>query len=395
LIASRPEASVKIILALSLIHFIGDFYNSFIIPLLPLFIGKFSLTLAQAGLIAGLSRFLAFVVQPPVGYLADSHPSRFFALGGPLLVMVFIPLTGIAPYFWMLLLFVCLGSIGSSMFHPTAAGMVEPYAGQHFGLAMSIFGTGGTLSFAVGPLFISWLVVKFGLGAMPYSMLPGFAVLIFLFLTVPVPQSSTIKGQGFIYSIREVFGPVWLPIALIWLVMTLRAYVSQSFMTYFPIMAARQGYSLLAVGALVSLFTIAGAFSGILAGHLSDRIGFKPVFFVSLILATPCMIAALYQTGYWVFIFGFLSGFFILAPLPLGVTLAQKLAPRGKSMASSLMMGLAYGMGGLLTPLTGKLADIFGIRPVLASIAIIPILAVMLVGYLFSKGPATLSARDP
>jgi len=67
----QQRADIKIIFALTLVHFIGDFYNSFIIPLLPLFIDKFSLTLAQAGLIAGLSRFLAFIVQPPVGYLAD------------------------------------------------------------------------------------------------------------------------------------------------------------------------------------------------------------------------------------------------------------------------------------------------------------------------------------
>jgi FSR family fosmidomycin resistance protein-like MFS transporter len=77
------HADVKIIFVLTLVHFIGDFYNSFLIPLLPLFIAKFSLTLAQAGLIAGLSRFLAFIVQPPVGYLADRYPTRIFALGGP------------------------------------------------------------------------------------------------------------------------------------------------------------------------------------------------------------------------------------------------------------------------------------------------------------------------
>ena len=388
--AHRQEANVKIILVLSLLHFVGDFYNSFIIPLLPLFIDKFSLTLAQAGLIIGLSRFLAFVVQPPVGYIADRHPSRFFALGGPLLVMVFIPLTGITPYFWMLVLFVCLGSVGSSMFHPTVAGMVEPYAGRHFGFAMSIFGMGGTLSFAIGPLFISWLVGAYGLRAMPFSMILGFAVLVFLYRTVPVPQASTIKSQGFINSIKEIFGPVWLPIMLIWMVMTLRAYVSQSFMTFLPVMVARQGYSLISIGALVSLFIAAGALSGLLAGHLSDRIGFKSVFICAHLLATPCMAATLYLDGFWIFVFAFLSGFFILATLPLGVALAQKLAPGGKSMASSLMMGLAYGMGGLLTPLTGKLADIFSIRPVLGALTIIPLLTVVLIGYLFSKDPSAI-----
>jgi hypothetical protein len=40
------------------------------------------------------------VVKPLVGYLADRHPSWLFALGGPLLVMVFISLTGITPNFF-------------------------------------------------------------------------------------------------------------------------------------------------------------------------------------------------------------------------------------------------------------------------------------------------------
>jgi FSR family fosmidomycin resistance protein-like MFS transporter len=392
LIPEIKDTNVKVILSLTLIHFIGDFYNAFIIPLLPLFIDKFSLTLAQAGLLTGLSRFLAFVVQPPVGYLADRHPSRLFALGGPLMVMVFISLTGITPNFWMLVLCICLGSIGSSMFHPTAAGMVQPYAGRHFGMAMSIFGTGGTLAFAVGPLFISWLVGSYGLGATPFSMILGVAALIFIYRTVPAPQASALKSHGFINSIKEVFGSVWLSIVLILAIMILRAFVSQSFMTYLPVMVARLGYSLVAIGALVSLFTVAGALSGLLAGHLSDRIGFKPVFICAHLLATPSIVAALYLPGNWIFIFCFLSGFFILATIPLGVALAQKLAPKGKSMASSLMMGLAYGMGGLLTPLTGKLADIFTIRPVLVVIAVIPVLTVVPIFYLFSKQPSAPGA---
>ena len=181
------RADVKIIFALTLVHFIGDFYNSFINPLLPLFIAKYSLTLAQAGLIVGVSRFLAFIVQPPVGYLADRYPTRVFALGGPLLVMTFIPFSGIAPTFWLLLICVSLGSIGSSMFHPTVAGMVSRYAGRHLGFSMSIFIMGGTLSFGVGPLFIAWFVNNFGLEAMPLTMVIGLAVMVFLFKAVPMP----------------------------------------------------------------------------------------------------------------------------------------------------------------------------------------------------------------
>jgi FSR family fosmidomycin resistance protein-like MFS transporter len=373
------NADIKIIFALTLVHFIGDFYNSFVTPLLPLFIAKFSLSLAQAGLIAGISRFLAFIVQPPVGYLADRYRTRIFALGGPLLVVIFISLTGIAPHFWMLILFVSLGSIGSSMFHPTAAGMIEPYSGRHFGLAMSIFGMGGTLSFGIGPLFISWLVEIYGLDVTPLAMILGLAVMVYLYRIVPVPEGLGIQIQGLLASVRQIFGPVWKPIFLVCLIMTLRAYVSQSFLTFLPVLYSRQGYSLMFIGTIVALFTVAGAVSGLLAGHLSDRVGFKPLFVWAHVLTTPSMLLLLYLPGNWIYPSVFLTGFFVLATLPLAVALAQKLAPQGKSMASSLMMGLAYGTGGLLTPLTGMFADMFSILPVLKILAFIPLLTLGLI----------------
>jgi FSR family fosmidomycin resistance protein-like MFS transporter len=377
--ASAQNTNYKIIIALTLVHFIGDFYNSFITPLLPLFISKYSLTLAQAGIIAGLSRFLAFIVQPPVGYLADRYPTRFFALGGPLLVMVFIPLTGIAPAFWILLICVSVGSIGSSMFHPTVAGMVSRYAGRNLGFSMSIFVMGGTLSFGVGPLFISWFVKDFGLQAMPLTTIIGLVVMVFLFKTVPLPVVEGLKEYGLWGSLREVFGAVWKPVVMVWLVMVLRAFVAQSCLTFMPVLFAREGYQLISIGTLVSLFTVAGAISGMVAGHMADRIGYKPVFIAAHALTMPCMLLLLYARGNWVFPASFLTGFFLMATLPLGVALVQKLAPRGKSMGSSLMTGLAFGVGGLLTPLTGLLADLYSIRTVLGILVVIPLVTIILI----------------
>ncbi len=376
------NTNYKIIIALTLVHFIGDFYNSFITPLLPLFIDKYSLTLAQAGMIAGLSRFLAFIVQPPVGYLADRSPTRFFALGGPLLVMVFIPLTGIAPAFWILLICVSFGSIGSSMFHPTVAGMVSRYAGRNLGFSMSIFVMGGTLSFGVGPLFISWFVKNFGLKAMPLTTVIGLVVMVYLFKSIPLPAVEGLKKYGLWGSIREVFGAVWKPVFLIWMVMVLRAFVAQSFQTFMPVLFSKEGYSLISIGWLVSLFTVAGAISGMAAGHMADRIGYKPVFVVAHALTIPCMLLLLNVKGSWVFPASFLTGFFIMATLPLGVALVQKLAPRGTSMASSLMTGLAFGVGGLMTPLTGLLSDLYSIRTVLGILVVIPLVTIILIWFL-------------
>jgi len=376
---------IKVIFGLTLVHFIGDFYNSFINPLLPVFMGKFSLTLTQVGLIAGISRFLAFLVQPSVGYIADHYRTRIFVLGGPLLAIVFIPLVGIAPFFLVLILFISLGSIGSSMYHPTIAGMVSTYSGRHFGFSMSVFNMGGTLAFGVGPLFITYFVDSYGLGASPFTMILGLAVMALLFRIVPPPQGEGLGNLGFIGSIREVMGTVWKSIMLLCVVMVLRAFVGQSFMVFIPVLYAQEGYSLVSIGTVVSLFTVAGAISGLIAGHLSDRVGYKPIFYLAHGLTTPCLYLLLYVPGNWVYFGAFVAGFFALATLPLGVAMAQELAPKGRSMVSSLVMGLTFGLGGVMTPLTGKLGDIFSIRAVLAFLAIIPFMTTGLISLVPEK----------
>jgi len=376
------KANSKVIFALSLVHFTGDFYAAFLTPLLPLFMDKLGLTLTQVGLLAGISRFLAFVVQPSAGYVADHYHTRFFILGGPLLAAVFMPLIGIAPSYLILLLFVSMGSIGVSMFHPTAAGMVSQYAGSHFGLSMALFNLGGTLSFGLGPIFIAFFVQSWGLEATPVTMVLGLVLVALLYKIVPLPTTEGLADLGFMGSIREAFGAVWKPIFIIWSVMVLRSFVGQVFMTFLPIYYSREGFSLLSLGTIVSLFTVAGAMSGVAAGHLSDRVGFKPVFFVSHGLATPCLYLLILLPGDWAFVSAFLAGFFVMASLPLGVTMAQEIAPKGKSMVSSLMMGLAWGTGGMMTPLAGKLADLFSIRLVLAVLAVIPLLTVALIARL-------------
>jgi FSR family fosmidomycin resistance protein-like MFS transporter len=271
------------------------------------------------------------------------------------------------------------------MYHPPCAGMVSSYAGRHPGLSMSVFILGGTLAFGVGPIFITGFVQYFSLDAIPYTMILGLSVMVFLFMTVPDPGRVTFTNLGFLGSIREVLGATWKPIALLWVIMVLRAYVGQSFMTFLPVLYAGEHYSLISIGTMISLFTVGGALSGLLAGHLSDRVGYKPIFFLTHGLSCPSLYFLLVLPGNWVYFNAFVAGFMVLATLPLGVAMGQELAPKGKSMVSSLMMGLAFGTGGLLTPLTGKMGDIFSIRPVLMIIGTIPLLTIALIALLPGK----------
>ncbi|MEJ2037490.1 MAG: MFS transporter [Desulfosarcinaceae bacterium] len=375
----NPKTNIKILFALTLVHFTGDFYSSFTSPLFPLFVEKLGLSLTQVGMIAGVNRLLAFIVQPSVGYLADRYPTRGFIMAGLLMPVIFIPLAGVSVGFWTLLLFVAVGSIGSSMFHPSVTGMVPLYSGSNAGLAMSVFNTGGTLAFGIGPLLITWYAARFGLGALPLTMVFGLMVSIYLYFIVPSPQSQGLRHFGFLGSVKEALGGAWKAVAAIWLVMVLRAIVGQSFMTFMPVLYVEKGYSLIDAGVIFSIFTMAGTVSGLLAGLVSDRIGFKPVFIVSHLLMAPVLFLFLRLSGGWVYLGAFLSGAFVLATMPLGVAMAQTLAPKGRSMVASLMMGFAFGLGGAVAPLAGKLADLTSIHTMLMIVSFLPLLTLPLI----------------
>jgi MFS transporter, FSR family, fosmidomycin resistance protein len=62
----------------------------------------------------------------------------------------------------------------------------------------------------------------------------------------------------------------------------------------------------------------------------------------------------------------------------VAVTFGQPLAPIGAATVSSLMMGFAWGTGGLSVPFVGMIADRAGIEPTLAGLAFMPLIAALL-----------------
>jgi FSR family fosmidomycin resistance protein-like MFS transporter len=367
----------KILIALSLVHFSGDFYSSFINPLFPVFVDKMGLSLAQVGLLAGISRFLMFIVQPMSGYWADRHPSRSFILIGLLMPVFFIPLSGITTGFYGLLICIVIGSAGSSLFHPPVTGMVPLYAGRKLGLAMSIFNTAGTFAFGVGPVFITWYVARFGLRTMPVTMAIGLVFWVYLYWALPKPKGAEMAQYGFLETLRQTLGCVWQAILLIWIVMVMRALVGQSLMTFMPVLWVQKGHTIVSAGVLFSVYTLSGTLAGILCGYLSDRMGYKRLFWIIYVMMTPILLGFLSASGHWMYPATMLAGGLNMASLPLGVVMAQKIAPRGRSMVASLMMGLAHGTGGIFAPVVGKLGDIFTIQSVLMVLVCIPLFALI------------------
>jgi len=381
-VTATDRINKKAIFALFLIHFTGDFFWSFVQPLLPVLADKFTLNLTQVGLITGVSTITGLLIQPIFGYLADHFKTRWILLCGSLFGMVCIPQVGIAHSFWVVLFLIGFGSLGSAIYHPTAAGMVSVYAGRRTGLSMSIFGLGGTLGFTIGPIVSAAYITLMGLHRLPILTLPGLLVFVILVFMIPASDGAGHARKDLIGSIRESIGDVWKPVALIWSLAVSRAFVVQALLTFMPVFAASAGYSLVSVGSLVSLFTAGGAASAIICGHLVDRIGFRPIYFFSFAFASPCALFFINGGGWLIYPFAFLSGFFLMATLFPALALAQKIAPKGRSLISGIIMGLGIGTAGIMMPLVGRVADVFSIQAVLSVIALIPLAALFLIRYL-------------
>ncbi|MCK7469411.1 MAG: hypothetical protein MZU95_00375 [Desulfomicrobium escambiense] len=226
-------------------HFTGDLYASFVSPLLPVFADVFALSMTQVGLLAGINRFLMFIVQPIAGYFADHYRTRLFILGGPILSLIFIPLVGVAPSFLVLILF-RLPRLDRPVPVPPAGGRddlhlrrpalqllhVHLQRGRHAGLRGRPDHHHGT-----GPR-----PTASAARCCPCSSACRSWRL--LFKLVPRPEGEGLAGHGFIGSLREALGGAWKSVAMLWVVMVLRAFVSQAFITFFPILYAREGYSL-------------------------------------------------------------------------------------------------------------------------------------------------------
>jgi FSR family fosmidomycin resistance protein-like MFS transporter len=81
----------------------------------------------------------------------------------------------------------------------------------------------------------------------------------------------------------------------------------------------------------------------------------------------------------WMFVVTLaIGGFLLQSTLPVNVTFAQTIAPISAATVSSLMMGFAWGLGGLIMPLVGMLADRIGIDYTLMTMSAVPLAAACL-----------------
>jgi len=350
-------------------HFVSDAYSNLFTPLLPALIPRLNLSLAAAGALVMVFQIAGSVSQLGFGHLADRWRPRLLILAGPVLSVAALSLIGTAPSATVLALCLVVGGLGGAAFHPTAAAVVHRLGGARRGLAMAVHITAGSVGYALAPFCFAPFVDRVGLAWTPLLAVPGLVALGFVLRGVPPLAPLGRAGGGSLRALR----PYARPLFLLYVIVVLRTLTSLSFATFVPVLLTGRGWSMSMAGVAVTVYLTAASIGGFTGGPLADRFGPKRVIAISLLMAVPFLVAAT-RLHDWPFVAMMaIGGFFLQSTLPVNITFAHQIAPVSAATVSSLMMGFAWGTGGLSVPLVGALADRIGIDHALTIIACLPL----------------------
>jgi FSR family fosmidomycin resistance protein-like MFS transporter len=191
-----------------------------------------------------------------------------------------------------------------------------------------------------------------------------------------VPQQTIERAQ--MPSLKTAFEGVYGTMGLLFSIAVLREFTRLAVVTFLPIYLAMQGRSLMAGGVTLTLFSLAGAVGGMLGGSLSDRWHRKGVISVSGLICVPLLMGVFRTDG------AVSLGLLVLAAAALSgahsviIAFAQELVPGRAGTASSLVMGLGWGLAGLLLIAFGSLAEIISVPRALDVAALVPLVTAAL-----------------
>lgn len=346
------------LLLVALGHAAVDFYMGVLPPLMPQIVKQLGLSLTLGASIMSIASTLSSFSQPLFGYLIDRGGRNWLMVAAVLWTGAFVSALSFAHSYWAIVALALLGSIGSAFYHPFGSANASGLAGEgNRGLAMSIYSTGGSLGYALAPLAMAPLLATGSLSRLPLF----FAVAAVCAVGMAAARVHAVPAPGSRWAGAGHFGAEllagWRQLLLVVAVVSLRAW-SQTAITYLvPFRFEGRGANV-----LLTLFLLAGTAGGMIGGFISDRIGRKTTLIASSALAMPLFWLGATSDGQLSWL-GFIVGGAILnAAFPATIVFAQELVPSNAGFASGLTMGLSWGIGALGLTLTGRIADLYGLK---------------------------------
>lgn len=376
------------VLLLSACHFIHDIYSSFLAPLLPFIIEKFSLNLTQAGMLSTVMQIPA-LLNPVIGKLADRTSVRYFIILAPAMTAIPMSLLAIAPNYIVLLALLFVAGISVSLFHVPAPVMIYRVSGGKTGRGMSFFMTGGELARTLGPLAIIGAISLLGFdGYYPVMSLGILASLVmyFKFKDIPITSSSSEKP-----SIRRTMNDLkglLLPLSAIVIV---RGFMHASLTAFLPLYIIQETADVWLAGISLSLFEAAGVVGILAIGTLSDRFGRRNMLLFSLVIAPVSLLVFIGSPAWLQFPALVITGVTLLSTTPVMLAMIQEATEDGSSSANGLFMMISFLARSAVVVVVGFTADHIGLEKTYVLSAVLGLLGIPVILMLPRTAPAPVT----
>jgi FSR family fosmidomycin resistance protein-like MFS transporter len=125
------------------------------------------------------------------------------------------------------------------------------------------------------------------------------------------------------------------------------------------------------------IFMAAIAVGTLLGGALTDRIGRRPMIWISILGVLPFTMALPYADLFWTGVLIIIIGLITASAFPAVLVYAHEVMPGRVGLVSGMFFGFAFGLGGLGAAIMGGLADVYGIAVVYKICSFLPILGVV------------------
>ncbi len=375
---------MPILLSLSFCHLLNDLIQSLIPALYPLLKAEFNLDFAQIGLITLAFQLTASLLQPTVGFYTDKRPQPYSLALGMGSTLIGLLLLSVANSYTVVLIAAALVGTGSAIFHPEASRVARMASGGRYGTAQALFQVGGNVGQAIGPLLAAFIVLPHGQGAIAWVSMAALIAMAFLTrvgMWYGANLRPSVKAAHASIESKDSGLPRGRVLFLITILMVLlfskNVYTSSltSFFTFYLI----ERFDLPVQAAQVQLFIFMAAIAvgTLLGGALTDRIGRRPMIWISILGVLPFTMALPYADLFWTGVLIIIIGLITASAFPAVLVYAHEVIPGRVGLVSGMFFGLAFGLGGLGAAIMGGIADVYGIAVVYKICSFLPILGVV------------------
>ncbi len=346
-------------------HLAVDSAQGAIPALIPYFMTHYGLSYKDAGALVFANLLIASVLQPILGFYADKVSKPWLAPLGCLMGGVAITSLGFTSSYWTVILAVVASGMGSAIFHPEAALMVNKLTRKKKGKAMGTFSVGGNAGFAVGPMVAGACAYKFGIEYLTIFGLFSLIVALGIFTQMPrlLREAKSMDDEGKASGQEEKKND-WHSFGKLSVLILVRSAGFTLCNTFLPLLwihvlgtSKAEG-----AGALTILFTI-GAFLTYFGGIFSDKFGFIKVIRISFFFMVPAFFILTHTDNVLLATILLLpAAISLFAPYSPIVVLGQQYLGKNAGFAAGVTLGLSTSIGGLFAPLIGWAADQWGLQ---------------------------------